>query len=136
MEWSVNRSGLKRMGAVKKASMRAICTTGRMSRKKVNSAAQTMPRPRPRRDQGMAERGKTRQWIVHWVLRTAKTANTTRKEKPNSALATIHRVRGRAKGETGSFFSSQSPCTMESMQVVTTFSKYRQGTRALKRKTA
>jgi len=39
------------------------------------------------------------------------------------ALATAHRVSGSANGDTGSFLRSQSPCTMESMQVVTTFSK-------------
>jgi hypothetical protein len=59
---------------------------------------------------------------VQCSFTNARISATAAKENPNSTVATIQRATGSENGDAGSLFSSQSPCTMASAQVETTFS--------------
>ena len=109
---------------------------GFISLKNVYKTADISPAPRPKAAHGNIDKGRINRWIVHVCFKKINRKRTTVKEKTNSILAILHLINGKVRCETYIFFNSQSPPTIDSIAVKTTFSKYLHGTRAAKRKTA
>jgi len=127
---------LNKMGEVKNTSVRNIWINGFTSLKKTNNTAQIIPMPIPVTAQGIIDTGIIINAIDQSSFRNANSDNAAVIENKSSKLETIHLLSGNAKGETYIFLRSHSPPTIDSIALITTFSKYLQGTSAAKRKTA